>query len=55
MVAPFCGCLAGGGLYDLLMYDGTDSPINQPYLGFDRFFRPSRRVWSNTRRKENAV
>ncbi|ORY87026.1 aquaporin-like protein [Protomyces lactucae-debilis] len=32
MVAPFLGCLAGGGLYDLFLFSG-ESPANSPYLG----------------------
>ncbi|KAF5127464.1 Aquaporin-3 [Metarhizium anisopliae] len=50
MVAPFLGCLAGGGLYDLFIYTG-DSPINSPYLGFNRLLKPRRSVWSNTYNK----
>lgn len=50
MVAPFFGCLAGGGLYDLFIYTG-ESPINSPYMGFNRFFKPRRSVWSNTYNK----
>ncbi|KAG5986829.1 hypothetical protein E4U54_005249 [Claviceps lovelessii] len=50
MVAPFLGCLTGGGLYDLLIYTG-DSPINTPYLGFNRLLTFRRSAWSNTRGK----
>ncbi|KAG5979998.1 hypothetical protein E4U55_004510 [Claviceps digitariae] len=50
MVAPFFGCLAGGGLYDLFIYTG-DSPFNMPYLGLNRLLRPHRSTWSNTRGK----
>lgn len=50
MVAPFFGTLAGGGLYDLLIYTG-ESPINTPYLGFGRLLQPKRSVWSNTYKK----
>ncbi|TWU72826.1 hypothetical protein ED733_001589 [Metarhizium rileyi] len=39
IVAPFLGCLAGGGLYDLFLYTG-ESPMNSPYLGFRQFFDP---------------
>lgn len=52
MVAPFFGCLAGGGLYDLFIYTGK-SPINTPYLGFDRLLKPRRSVWSNTYKKSS--
>lgn len=43
IVAPFCGCVAGGGLYDLFIYTG-ESPINSPYLGVNRLLKPHRRV-----------
>lgn len=36
MVAPFCGCVFGGFLYDLFLFTG-ESPINTPYLGLYRF------------------
>ena len=36
MVAPFFGTLTGGALYDFFIYTG-ESPINTPYLGFNRF------------------
>lgn len=29
MVAPFCGCLFGGFLYDVFIYTGPESPINR--------------------------
>ncbi|KAF4503987.1 hypothetical protein G6O67_008611 [Ophiocordyceps sinensis] len=48
MVAPFFGCLAGGALYDTFIYTG-ESPMNTPYLGLTRLFKPKRSVWSNTR------
>ncbi|KHN96572.1 aquaglyceroporin [Metarhizium album ARSEF 1941] len=50
MVAPFLGCLTGGGLYDLFIYTG-ESPINSRYLGFNRLLKPRRSVWSNTYNK----
>jgi aquaglyceroporin related protein len=33
MVAPFCGCLFGGLLYDVFIYTGPESPINKPWWG----------------------
>jgi len=51
MVAPFCGCLTGGLFYDLFIYTGR-SPINTPYMGINRFFRPTPENWSNTYSKE---
>jgi aquaglyceroporin related protein, other eukaryote len=50
MVAPFCGCLFGGWLYDLFLFTGV-SPVNTPYLGFQRLLQPKRDVWSNTRQE----
>ncbi|KAG5976405.1 hypothetical protein E4U58_004353 [Claviceps cyperi] len=50
MVAPFLGCLTGGGLYDLFIYTG-ETPINTPYLGLNRLLKPYPRVWSNSRGK----
>lgn len=34
VVCPFLGCALGGFMYDLLIYTGSESPINQPYMGF---------------------
>jgi aquaglyceroporin related protein len=48
MVAPFLGCLTGGFLYDVFIYTGAETPINTPFMGFTRLFRPKRSVWSNT-------
>jgi hypothetical protein len=39
MVAPFCGCMFGGFLYDLLIYTGP-SPVNTPWLGLKRLLKP---------------
>ena len=39
MVAPFCGSLFGGILYDLFIFTGP-SPINTPYFGLGGLFRP---------------
>lgn len=50
MVAPFVGCMLGAFIYDLLIYTGADSPINEPWLGLQRLTRPRRDVWSNTHR-----
>lgn len=50
MVAPFFGCMLGAFIYDLLIYTGADSPINEPWLGLQRLTRPRRDVWSNTHR-----
>ncbi|PHH86595.1 hypothetical protein CDD83_10007 [Cordyceps sp. RAO-2017] len=50
MVAPFLGCLSGGALYDLFIYTG-ESPMNSPWLGLNRLFKPRRGSWSNGRGK----
>ncbi|KAL2015143.1 hypothetical protein VTK56DRAFT_6209 [Thermocarpiscus australiensis] len=39
LVAPFCGCVFGGLLYDVFIYTGP-SPINTPWLGLKHIFRP---------------
>ncbi|KAK4499657.1 hypothetical protein PRZ48_010175 [Zasmidium cellare] len=39
MVAPFCGCLFGGILYDLAIFTGP-SPINAPWFGLKELTRP---------------
>ncbi|EON69784.1 hypothetical protein W97_09047 [Coniosporium apollinis CBS 100218] len=41
MVAPFFGCTFGGWMYDVFMFTG-ESPVNTPWLGLKRLFRPSR-------------
>ena len=39
MVAPFCGCMFGGLLYDLFIYSGPESPVNSPRFGLDRYMK----------------
>lgn len=46
MVAPFFGCTFGGFLYDVFLFTG-ESPINTPWLGLKRVFRPRRADWSS--------
>ncbi|EFW18977.1 aquaporin [Coccidioides posadasii str. Silveira] len=48
IVAPFLGCVFGGFLYDVFLYEG-DSPVNTPLLGLKRLFHPTPEVWSNTK------
>ncbi|KAG5362557.1 putative membrane protein [Yarrowia sp. C11] len=36
IIAPFIGGVLGGFMYDLFMYTGDESPVNWPYMGFDR-------------------
>lgn len=56
MVAPFCGCLFGGVLYDLAIYTGP-SPVNTPWFGLNTFFHPRRAALKRMRlqRKEGIV
>jgi aquaglyceroporin related protein len=39
IVAPFCGCIFGGLLYDLCIFTGPESPLNQRDLGISRYRR----------------
>ncbi|VVT55690.1 uncharacterized protein SAPINGB_P004693 [Magnusiomyces paraingens] len=41
IVCPVIGCTFGGFLYDLFIYTGTESPINQPYFGITRLANKS--------------
>jgi aquaglyceroporin related protein len=43
MVAPFCGCLFGGLLYDVFVYTGPESPVNNPWIGIPLTYRAWRR------------
>jgi aquaglyceroporin related protein len=43
MIAPFLGCLFGGFLYDVFIYTGP-SPINTPYMGLGKLFRPKKAI-----------
>lgn len=43
MVAPFIGCLLGGFFYDLFIYTGDESPLNWPWMGFNRW-PPNKRI-----------
>ncbi|GAO49735.1 hypothetical protein G7K_3878-t1 [Saitoella complicata NRRL Y-17804] len=43
-VAPFCGCLFGGLVYDLLLFTG-DSPVNRPNFG----------LWRSSKRSTKAT
>ncbi len=57
MVAPFCGCLFGGFLYDLLIYTGPESPVNSPWMGIPYLFRPDQALkarW-NAREEEGEA
>ncbi|KAF1349650.1 aquaporin-like protein [Delphinella strobiligena] len=56
MVAPFCGCLFGGFLYDVFMYTGP-SPINTPCFGLGKWIHPKKAVLDriNLQKKEGIV
>jgi aquaglyceroporin related protein len=50
MVAPFCGTMFGGFLYDLFIYTGPESPVNTPWLGFKYLL--SGGYWRNKKDQE---
>lgn len=56
MVAPYCGCLFGGILYDLFIYTG-ESPVNQPFFGLGDIIHPMRglRTRIERQKEENIV
>jgi aquaglyceroporin related protein, other eukaryote len=54
MVAPFLGCTFGGFLYDVFIYTGPESPINTPWMGFKRIFRPDHAIKSRKERSKRA-
>lgn len=54
MVAPFCGCLVGGFLYDAFIYTGPESPINSPYMGLPHLFRPDKAVHERWQKRSMA-
>lgn len=43
MVAPFCGCLFGGILYDMAIFTGP-SPINAPWFGLKELTTPRKAI-----------
>lgn len=54
-VAPFCGCIFGGFLYDISIYTGPESPINSPWLGLKHLIRPDRALqkrWADREKEE---
>ncbi|KFY15756.1 hypothetical protein V492_01772 [Pseudogymnoascus sp. VKM F-4246] len=38
IVAPFCGCIFGGFLYDAFIYTGPETPMNKQWLGFKELY-----------------
>jgi len=55
-VASFVGCVFGGGLYDLFIYAGPESPFNKPAFGLKavagKFKRSEgRKKWGDTERQ----
>ncbi|KAK3074994.1 glycerol channel [Teratosphaeriaceae sp. CCFEE 6253] len=57
IVAPFCGCLFGGILYDVFLYTGPDSLMNQPWFGLTDLMRPKEAIAQRVaaQRKEGLV
>ena len=49
MVAPFCGSVFGGFLYDVFIYTGPESPINKPWWGFKDLVSPG--YWRGKRER----
>ncbi|KFY37909.1 hypothetical protein V495_06868 [Pseudogymnoascus sp. VKM F-4514 (FW-929)] len=43
VVAPFCGCVFGGFLYDAFIYTGPESPLNKKWWGLKELYENSRR------------
>lgn len=56
MVAPFCGCVFGGVLYDAFIYTGP-SPLNSPWLGLKDVAHPSHAIHERIKiqKKEGIV
>jgi len=38
IVAPFSGCFCGALFYDIFIYTGPESPLNNPWMGFRHLF-----------------
>lgn len=36
IVAPILGCITGGFIYDVALYEGKESPANMPNMGLTR-------------------
>jgi aquaglyceroporin related protein, other eukaryote len=47
-VAPLCGTIFGGFLYDTFIYTGPESPINTPWLGLKALV--TGRAWRKDKR-----
>lgn len=56
IVAPFCGALFGGMLYDIAIYTGP-SPVNTPWFGLKALLMPHRAIPSRVKaqRKDMLV
>lgn len=52
IVAPMCGTLFGGFLYDAFIYTGPESPVNTPYLGLPYLIKPWE--WIRLRQSERT-
>jgi len=51
MVAPFCGCVFGGILYDLFIYTG-ESPINTAMFGLQELVHPRKAIRARIREQK---
>ncbi|CZT22959.1 related to channel proteins [Ramularia collo-cygni] len=51
MVAPFCGALFGGVMYDIAIYTGP-SPINTPYFGLKKLLLPHKAIKDRVKAQE---
>jgi len=51
MVAPFCGCLLGGWLYDVFIFTG-ESAVNTPWMGLEQVIRPLLEKWSSSHKNQ---
>ncbi|KJX97874.1 hypothetical protein TI39_contig455g00001 [Zymoseptoria brevis] len=52
MVAPFCGCLFGGIMYDLAIYTGP-TPINTPWMGLKELLKPHELIGGRVQAQKN--
>ncbi|TKA78293.1 hypothetical protein B0A55_04742 [Friedmanniomyces simplex] len=52
IVAPFCGCLFGGILYDVFLYTGPDSLMNQPWFGLKDLARPKAAIMERVEKQK---
>ncbi|KAK4991564.1 glycerol channel [Elasticomyces elasticus] len=53
MVAPFCGCVFGGFLYDAFLYTGP-SAVNTPWFGLRDLIRPKKAIAERVEKHREA-